>query len=1298
MIKRIIILLFLVIVLTLVSFNVSVAQDAVEWNSQYFRNADNSASVSWVSKPVSKDSVVTKISVSVKGFPMDNKPAGDVCLFIKRPEEPYYYEFMTGGFSELICNHVNRIAQGQQTSSSDWSWEASPNLFVPKGSEISCHSTLWPAILPFPESFGSFDCKVTLDSPAGKTVTRSLRFPYIDQFTKPVSSSTESMSGQSPWVGYKSNNDFPLKVKNADFFVGFPHLIRAGLNFCVYWVKNGGVYQKKCIPYQQQEANLNYDGYRQLLDINWDIPPGDELFAQCTYYGAAGSNSDCAAYVFVELPDDKKTYQGAFTSYDLIDVSKAHDYCYDSFNSESFTGSYFDTDASKKCMDLLRLYDPIEVTLSSDKSQGNIGEAIKLTAQNKRGLNPQYKFWYYDGTNYLMLRDWGAENSFTTTIKNQGVNQYGVHIKDTGRDYGSDYPDIWVVAQSWVSVQGIKCANEGEFCGGIANIQCCSGLLCELEGTYPDAGGKCIKIPSQNNATCGSNTVPLVMRTGEKRDVTMTFNNTGKSTWTKGGTNYYYTAVPPGMTSSFGVPYVALPSDSVPPSGTQSFGSSSATFSFTIVAPSTPGVYQLKYQMAQQGVEFFGEQCGPEKIVVWQPADSLIRDMKEKGCVWSGLITTAEPFDSWIQSKFDEYIDLLDRSACSYLHRSIETWTDPPNSTKIAENIERIRQATGKEYIHEMMIAEAIPAHNSGTWWFNKEYANFNFPAMCSDCQPVDYGRPNNCIPSLNKPEYRRYVKYITEKAIDNGVQSFMFGQVYLQDERWKTAPVIQEVIAEMRAYALSKDKQIVIGAQTNDIDVGDYLRNFDYITSVTAQDENGNIETDRDCHSCCPPGPIYQCLDPIYQCLALLWGDRFRLPAQNNDVAILISLDFGSDVNDEMHKFARMSRESRANFLNSVYSFLKGKDIGFLMPMLVGISPPTGKECYGSSPYIYSSSNQYTCKDEDVINSILLGKPVVICNYENESCGGIAGKQCCSGLKCQLEGNYLDASGECIKEATKNCVDSDNGKDYYTKGTVTLGSESKTDSCTYCTGACPEIGECPKPVCGGVVEYYCSNNIIKSEEHVCSNNCEEGACLQANHCDNGVQDEDEEGIDCGGSCRPCSVEVCNNDGICDLKQEENSEDCPEDCSCGDGICDSLESPKDCPKDCKYCTPEWECRLEPAICPEEGIQNKVCIDTKCGTGEKRKEASRCVPGECTGCLENNKCYSDSTRLDINNIPSYCDVTKEFLKQKDLGAPCQNNYECLSNECSDGECISLKKQLEETRSLLQKILDWLKNIF
>ena len=34
--------------------------------------------------------------------------------------------------------------------------------------------------------------------------------------------------------------------------------------------------------------------------------------------------------------------------------------------------------------------------------------------------------------------------------------------------------------------------NEGAFCGGFAGILCPEGYSCKLEGSYPDAGGKCV--------------------------------------------------------------------------------------------------------------------------------------------------------------------------------------------------------------------------------------------------------------------------------------------------------------------------------------------------------------------------------------------------------------------------------------------------------------------------------------------------------------------------------------------------------------------------------------------------------------------------------------------------------------------------------------------------------------------------------------------------------------------------------------------------------------------------------------
>lgn len=36
-------------------------------------------------------------------------------------------------------------------------------------------------------------------------------------------------------------------------------------------------------------------------------------------------------------------------------------------------------------------------------------------------------------------------------------------------------------------------AQEGGFCGGIAAFPCAKGLRCRYDGTYPDAGGTCVR-------------------------------------------------------------------------------------------------------------------------------------------------------------------------------------------------------------------------------------------------------------------------------------------------------------------------------------------------------------------------------------------------------------------------------------------------------------------------------------------------------------------------------------------------------------------------------------------------------------------------------------------------------------------------------------------------------------------------------------------------------------------------------------------------------------------------------------
>ena len=51
---------------------------------------------------------------------------------------------------------------------------------------------------------------------------------------------------------------------------------------------------------------------------------------------------------------------------------------------------------------------------------------------------------------------------------------------------------------------------------------------------------------------------------------------------------------------------------------------------------------------------------------------------------------------------------------------------------------------------------------------------------------------------------------------------------------------------------------------------------------------------------------------------------------------------------------------------------------------------------------------------------------------------------------------------------------------------------------------------------------------------------------------------------------------------------------------------------------------------------------------------------------------------------------YCSLDKIWLPQKETDKICDNNFECSSNVCVSGECIS--------SSLIQKIIAWFKRLF
>ncbi|MBU4069991.1 MAG: hypothetical protein KJ646_03330 [Nanoarchaeota archaeon] len=240
-------------------------------------------------------------------------------------------------------------------------------------------------------------------------------------------------------------------------------------------------------------------------------------------------------------------------------------------------------------------------------------------------------------------------------------------------------------------------------------------------------------------------------------------------------------------------------------------------------------------------------------------------------------------------------------------------------------------------------------------------------------------------------------------------------------------------------------------------------------------------------------------------------------------------------------------------------------------------------------------------------------------------------------------------------------CMDDDGGKDIYTEGSATFKGDDgiiihiTSDSCAikieerqsengaeYLQG----LLSCNGSNCY-VLEGYCSeyqDSFIDAREFIkCPNECKNGACLE----------ETDNIKTCilepGKAYYPGTEKCCG-----DLKSIFGSE-------LEDGRC--------------WCTEEDNSCVGAPIC------------APCGNGECENEygEDKCnCPEDCS--LSDVECELISLRKDGN----YCSYNKEWEKQKKVSAECENNFECKSNVCISGECIS--------EGLIKKILNWFKKLF
>jgi hypothetical protein len=138
---------------------------------------------------------------------------------------------------------------------------------------------------------------------------------------------------------------------------------------------------------------------------------------------------------------------------------------------------------------------------------------------------------------------------------------------------------------------------------------------------------------------------------------------------------------------------------------------------------------------------------------------------------------------------------------------------------------------------------------------------------------------------------------------------------------------------------------------------------------------------------------------------------------------------------------------------------------------------------CDGGACVGYGCTDSDGGKDEDE-----QGTTTYIDESEEDECfdSNTVLEYYCSGTtikseKIDCEKGYLCKDGECI-EGPK-CMDSDDGKDKFTKGTVTVEDDEYDDNC-YSNSA--------------VLEYFCSGDNVKTEKLTCGSDheCSNGKCV----------------------------------------------------------------------------------------------------------------------------------------------------------------------------------------------------------
>ena len=207
--------------------------------------------------------------------------------------------------------------------------------------------------------------------------------------------------------------------------------------------------------------------------------------------------------------------------------------------------------------------------------------------------------------------------------------------------------------------------------------------------------------------------------------------------------------------------------------------------------------------------------------------------------------------------------------------------------------------------------------------------------------------------------------------------------------------------------------------------------------------------------------------------------------------------------------------------------------------------------------------------------------------------------------------------------------------------------------------------------------------------------------------CGNGICDFNET-VSCPSDCDTCGLdEDCEDNSLCTF---DTCEGTPKSCNNQQRLCDdgNPATIDECFEgECKYSF-TTQCKGGDNYCPLgcSGIDSDCDKEDYCNSKQECDDGNSCTDDLCegnpkscvhqqkNGCISGDQCRSYGSREQINGISQYCNTDSNWKNQKEKSSLCDENYECLTNACSQRKCMEPAKE----PSIFEKIIGWLMSLF